>query len=332
MAETIPSYALIGSGKVEAGSALALLDDYLPDSELGAFYRPATVERGPLRDVLNLIETDPDDGGLLGPDSTLPTEDVISDLLDRRDDGHDVTLIVLWPEEEDEDLREIVELAFENEIPVKNLSALLDDLDLEETAVEEEVEEPKRGRGRPKKEKTEEPEAKPEPSPVEVEQTAVESGDVWNDADAAADAKSTVVSEVKVQEVASQYFNEALMGALAGYVTNVVYKIAQENGWPLAGATVAKAVAETPVPTPAAPTAPKRGAATPSASKTRGVTDEPPFEGPYKDAKDLGPKKAYFQNEDGELRIARGRPRKGEKRIELAPSEVEEYREKGLLK
>lgn len=126
MAETsTASYAFAGSGIVNEGNASALLDDFLP-LKLGAVFRPERVPRS--NKSLSAVITWLESKDVLGPRGTVPSSDVVQSLLDRRSEGDDVTLVVIWPEEPGDDEVDLIRRAFANDIPVKNLAAALADL------------------------------------------------------------------------------------------------------------------------------------------------------------------------------------------------------------
>jgi hypothetical protein len=132
---TLTSVAIAGSGEAADETLAALLDDQLPQ-KLGAVYRPIRIPRrlAALSSAISFLESpdmlgDPDE-----PDKnfTVGTDDIIASLLARREEGDIIELYVLWPEEPDEDELKLVKAAFDNGIRVRNLSAMLKDLDPDE--------------------------------------------------------------------------------------------------------------------------------------------------------------------------------------------------------
>ena len=282
-------------------------------------------------------------------------------------------LVLLWGEEGDEDSENLATLAELKKIPIKDLTAGLDDLQFSDDAEEEPEPEPapeperprRRGRGRAEKSeeqpekpaeedkpkrgrrgrneavetedepltdddvKDEEPEPTPKrerkakPEPVEpLVHNVIEKEKSWGDAGAGHDPKPQVPPVVfEALARARQYFDAVDMSNalknLAGEIQPSPLalllgeaKTALEEFW--AGGTSDKpseAISETQE-SAAEPERPKRGR-----PRTREVTE------------------AYLLNEEeGTYRKAgRGRPRRGETRVELAPSEVERLANLGVL-
>lgn len=137
------SFAIAGNGEVDEGNAAALLDDYLPQ-KIGAVYRPERIPRSnaPLSAVVDFLES-PD---ILGPKGTVPSADLVADLLKRRSDEGDarVELIYLWPAEPTEEDKALVIAARDAGIRVVSITDAIDDLlwEPEKPAAEEPAAEP----------------------------------------------------------------------------------------------------------------------------------------------------------------------------------------------
>lgn len=209
---TLTSVGIAGSGEASDETLAALLDDQLPQ-KLGAVYRPNRMPRHlrALHSARAWLES-PD---VLGENGTVGTDDLIASLLVRREGdgteenpgGDTVELYILWPEEPSEDELALVKAAFDNDIRVRNLSAMLQDLDPDEIFP---------------------PEPEPEPTPAEA---------------AADEAAEKLGLEDKVARPAAERTpNLALLDAMATYVTTLVYDILRNEG--LLGNAKAEAIAE----------------------------------------------------------------------------------------
>jgi hypothetical protein len=134
---TRTSVAIAGSGEAADETIASLLDDQLPQ-KLGAVFRPNRMPRHlkALHSARAWLES-PD---VLDENGTVGTDDIIESLLSfRKGDGSEenpggdtLELYMLWPEEPTEDELALVKAAFDNDIRVRNLSAMLKDLDPDE--------------------------------------------------------------------------------------------------------------------------------------------------------------------------------------------------------
>lgn len=140
MAEHRPSsFAFGGTGDAHPENFTPLLDAFLPEdpepgvSGIGAVYRPVRVPRANsgLGKVVTWLETE------LGKRNVQASDDLIGSLLHRREQGDDVTLVMVWHEEPDDDDQKIVLAARENDIRVVDLNGALDDLTWEPEQPEE---------------------------------------------------------------------------------------------------------------------------------------------------------------------------------------------------
>lgn len=126
---TAASFAFWGSGEYDISNpdAARVLDDELPQAVKGVF-RPERVPRHnkSLSAVIDWLES-PD---ILGANGTVPVENLLEALLARREAGDTVTLVVLWPAEPADDEIAFVKEAHGAGIPIKNLCAGMDHLDL----------------------------------------------------------------------------------------------------------------------------------------------------------------------------------------------------------
>lgn len=121
--------ALAGDTDVDERNIDKLLDDWLPtDAEVKAWLpeRIGRSQKG-LKKTLNWLE----DQEII-PSRWEVGQNPITDLIDARDRGHDVYLVLLWGDDGDDTARELFEKAHEAGIPVKDLSGALDDLRYEE--------------------------------------------------------------------------------------------------------------------------------------------------------------------------------------------------------
>ena len=134
MAEHRPSsFAFSGSGDAESENFIPLLDSNLPEdpepgvSGIGAVYRPTRVPRANsgLGKVVTWLE------GELGKRNVQASDDLVASLLHRREEGDDVTLVMVWPEEPDDDEQKLVLFARAHDIRVVDLNGAFDDLQWE---------------------------------------------------------------------------------------------------------------------------------------------------------------------------------------------------------
>lgn len=134
---TLTSVAIAGSGEAADETLAALLDSQLPQ-KLGAVFRPHRMPRHlrALHSARAWLESE----DVLGENGTVSSEDLIASLLVRRNGdgtednpgGDTIELYILWPEDPTEDELALVKAAFDNDIRVRNLSAMLQDLDPDE--------------------------------------------------------------------------------------------------------------------------------------------------------------------------------------------------------
>lgn len=282
---TRASYAFAGSGEVDDGNAAALLDDLLPQA-LGAVYRPKRVPRSnkSLSAVIDWLESK----DVLGQHGTVPSEDLIGEMLTRREVGDDVTLVVIWPEEPGEDELALAKSAFENDIPVKNLAKALDDL------LQDDV-------------------FPPEPAPEAAAETVpVPDGDIQDD---------LVQATIGAFDGVAAQLAQNMVGTLELFIRRVVRdEMAKINGSGAPAAAPAKAPARGR--RPAGPsTEIEDGPAKPPAAK---------FSDGGK-ATDSTPTIKYYMNQDGQYRVAKTRPRKGEEPVELTAAQVKQLQDQGLI-
>lgn len=210
---TRKSVAIAGSGEAADDTIAALLNDHLP-LNLGAVFHPHRMPRH-LR-ALHFTRAWLESEDVLGENGTVDTEDILASLLSMRKGdgtkenpgGDDLELYVLWPAEPDKDELALVRAAFDNDIRVRNLSAMLQDLDPDEVFP---------------------PEPEPEPTPAEA---------------AADEAVEALGIEDSVPSGLPRVSDDGLLGSIAAFVTALVYDIARKEGWPIGTATV-QAIAET---------------------------------------------------------------------------------------
>lgn len=140
MAEHRPSsFAFGGTGDAHPENFTPLLDAFLPEdpepgvSGIGAVYRPTRVPRASygLGKVVTWLETE------LGKRNVQASDDLIGSLLHRREQGDDVTLVMVWPDEPDDDDQKLVLHARDYDIRVVDLNGALDDLTWEPEQPEE---------------------------------------------------------------------------------------------------------------------------------------------------------------------------------------------------
>lgn len=293
MAEiTTATYAVAGTGEVDEGNAARLLDDLLPQ-KLGAVYRPARVPRSnkALSFVISWLESD----DVLGPKGTVPSDDLTAALIARRTDGDDVTLIVLWPAEPSEEDLKLVRDAFDAEIPVKNLSAALDDL-LQDDVF------PPSGEGEATGDA---PSAESIADAVTEKVRASLGGDFGAQL---ATLLERFVRDVVVDELALRFIVVTAPASVAP--KEAVDKVAAR----LSGK--GNDAADTDVP-------PFEGPYTPVAAtfKSEAVIG----------GGDAEERVAYYMDEDGKYRRAKSRPRRGETRVMLTLEEVDQAARKELI-
>lgn len=134
--------ALAGPGDVTLAAAEALLDDWLPENDLTVFVAPAKRTHKGLKNVIKWLDD-------VGQD--YETEDDPVTALLATPEGTERYLVLLWGEEGDDATEDLLARATKEEIPVKDLTAGLDDLILEDEApapAPEPEEKPRRGRAR----------------------------------------------------------------------------------------------------------------------------------------------------------------------------------------
>lgn len=287
------SYAFAGSGDVDTGNASALLDDFLPRA-LGALYRPERVPRTQkaLSGVIDWLEG-PE---VLGENGTVASDDLIASLLERREQGDDVALIVIWPEEPSEDEIALVTTAREQDIRVLSLGDAIDDLLWEPPA--------------------------PEPDEPPAEETITPGGDIEDDL-----VQAAVGAIDGVAEQLAHSFTESL----ALFVRRIVRdELAKRDS---AAAAPAAPAEETPAKPARASRASARGRAS-TRTETDEPSGRPPATAKFSDgdkATQTTPTTKYYVNEDGHYRLAKARPRRGETPVELTPAEVKRAEEQGII-
>jgi hypothetical protein len=146
--------AFVGKGDVSEDNAKNLLDkQLLPETGEVQALLPTTIpKRGSrgLRNVATLLEEEWDI-----PIQELEPEDMVAQLLQAKEDGETVYLIIFGTD--DKLSVELAEAALDAGIGVKDMCAALDDVEFEPeppAAPEPEAEAPRRGRGRPRKDET----------------------------------------------------------------------------------------------------------------------------------------------------------------------------------
>lgn len=154
MSNTAKSWtvAFVGDGDIAMANAKQLIDQQLlpVDAQAQAILPDNIPRRGfkGLKVVRDLLENEFDIAT-----RELAPEDFVSALLDAKEDGEEICLVLLGTA--DEDAVATAEAALEGGISVKDLCAALDDVEFEEAAPEPEPEpEPARRRGRPRKDAT----------------------------------------------------------------------------------------------------------------------------------------------------------------------------------
>jgi pyruvate/2-oxoglutarate dehydrogenase complex dihydrolipoamide acyltransferase (E2) component len=298
---TTASFAFAGTGEVDEGNAAALLDDFLPQT-LGAVYRPTRVPRSnkPLSAVINWLESD----DILGPKGTVPSDDLIADLLSRRAEGDDIALVVIWPAEPSEDELTLAKAAFEAGIPVRNLAAALDDL------LQDAVFPPP-------------PPAEPEPE-APAEQNLAPTSDIQEDF-----VRAAVGTLDGVAEQLAQNFTQTLELFVRRIIRDELAK----------AAAAAEPAAKAPAAKPpakgrgrAAAKAPARTAAAEEIENGSGPATPKFQDGGQSGSDGTEEKVAYYVNPDGEYRRAKTRPRNGETRVELTLTEIDQLVQDGKIK
>lgn len=282
------TYALWGRGDIAQTNALVLLEEYVPDN-VGTVYRPEVIDRKHkgLRTVLDWFESD----DFLGQNGALPTVDLIQSLLDERNEnGDEVFLLALWPEDPTNEEFDFIEAVQAQNIMVIDMCRAMDELDLslysrpvptreekaEARAAAAEVKaEAKRARSR---KLSDEVTTESKSEPVTTESTSEEPSD------------ADLVREVIEDMFTGEELGAAILQAIDVYVENKVMEI-------LARRAVEQAE---------------------KAEYIRKQADRPPFEPPYVDEHT----KPYFRNASGALRPAVGKPRRGEILVNLTPEEV----------
>jgi hypothetical protein len=159
MARTKPqtecwTVAFVGKGDVSEDNAKNLLDKQLfPETgEIQALLPDSIPKRGSrgLRNVQTLLEDEFDI-----PVQELAPEDMVAQLLQAKEDGEVVYLVIFGTD--DKLSVELAEAALDAGIGVKDMCAALDDVEFEPEGAAEpepEPEAPRRGRGRPRKDAT----------------------------------------------------------------------------------------------------------------------------------------------------------------------------------
>lgn len=298
---THSSYAFAGTGPIDEGNAVALLNDYLPQA-LGAVLRPTRVPRSnkPLSAVVSWLEAE------LGQDAVLASDDLVAALAERLEMGDSATLVMLWPEEPSDEEKDLVTTARAADIHVVSLGDAIDDLLWE-------------------------PEAPAEP--------ATEDGPPWEtEAPAAAAAEEPAPGIQGVTPVLAQQLAVVVLSTLEALIRDVArdefHKLVVANGTRQDAAPAEAPKAEKPA---AKAPAAKPGVRGSRAAKTpveipdggekpagRGPVAAPKFSGSAAASDSDEPTTAYYVNEDGQYRKAKTRPRRGETRVGLTAAEVAE--------
>lgn len=297
LAITHTSVAFTGTGPIDEGNAVALLNDYLPQA-LGAVFRPTRVPRSnkSLSAVVAWLEDElktPD-----GKSGLIPTDDPVASLVGRRDDnGDDIVLIYLWPEEPSDEDMELVTKARAEDIRVMSLTDALDDLLWEPEPVE--------------------PEAEP----------AAEQGPPW---DENADAQPGLQEQLSAaaQAVAGT-FAQQLEATIREIVRDEIARLAAERG--IAAPDAEPATARGKASKSAAPKAASKPKGTDEINDSGGTVLSPKFQGASGGSDSEDDKITYYMSEEGRYRKAKSRPRRGEQRVPLTPAEVDDLVAKGLV-
>lgn len=187
------SVAFVGTGEVTEANVKGLLDDWLSEKDSKGNdreYNPPIIPTGIKRTHKGLARCRDWLEAEFGDDvETLPVEDIVTELLAQRNDEDDPASIYLVyiPGEDDPHLA-VVEEAIKQGIPVKDMTAGLDDFEAtERERVEEEKSAGRRTRGRARAESQPElPKADPDDPP-------------WNTDDEAAESASKASAEPDVQ-------------------------------------------------------------------------------------------------------------------------------------
>lgn len=320
------TYALWGGGHLDPKNAAVLLDEYIPDN-VGTVYRPNRITRDQagLKAALNWFES-PD---FLGEGGAVATTDPIESLLaDHEQNGDEVFLLALWPEEPTEDDFAFIEYAQNSGITVLDLSRAMDELDL---SVYTRPAPPK-----PAKEDAPKEDAKPatrrrrttKATASATETTTVPAGpDVNAVPDEIAATEPTPAPtveenpvapvEVPLPEVDQREIELQLRVANAYMALGAVQQAYTEAMIELSLYRRDKALG-TEI----------RAALEQDVREDVLFHGDVPFDGPYVGVDT----KTYYRNKDGYMRPAEGKPRRGELTVELTAQEIQDYTISGLIK
>ena len=114
--------AVAGSGEVTVDNAVALLDDWLPVENVGVLFPKLGRKDKTLRGILDWAKED--------MDVMEDQENLVAALAGAKKDGDEVYLVLAW--DDTETSSKMLEQALEVEIPVKDLTRALDDLEFED--------------------------------------------------------------------------------------------------------------------------------------------------------------------------------------------------------
>jgi hypothetical protein len=288
--------AYAGHGKTTEENVAAVLDNLLPD-ELGMVYVPEKVTRlqPGLRATVKWLE------GEVGEDGTIPVPDLIEALVTRRNEGDDVTLVMVYDAENDHDV-DLAKKAVEWGIRVIDLAAAGDDIVFEAEAAEPEPpadEQPPFEGGTPIA-----------PSPAEQIAAATQAGlDAAAQAAAqrAAEQMALPVSDGSVTLTFNVTLSPASVDAIAAAIVARMGMQAQSVVTADAPAGSAEALA------PVVPIGTVHDGSDDVAGQPEGTV-------PY-----------YYDEDKGSYRRPRGRKRDGETRVFLTPDQVKEAQAKNML-
>lgn len=310
------TYALWGGGHLDPKNAAVLLDEYIPDN-VGTVYRPARITRDQagLKAALNWFES-PD---FLGEGGAVATTDPIESLVaDHEQNGDEVFLLALWPEEPTEDDFAFIEYAQNSGITVLDLSRAMDELDLSVYT--------RPGPPKPAKEDMPKEEAKPatrrrrttKATASTAETTAVPAEVAAEPTSAPTVEENPVVPvEVPVPEVDQREIELQLrvanaymaLGAVQQAYTEAMIELSLYRRDKALGTEI-RAVLEQDM------------------REDVVFHSDVPFDGPYVGVDT----KTYYRNKDGYMRPAEGKPRRGELTVELTAQEIQDYTISGLIK
>ena len=349
---TYTSYALWGRGDVTPQNVSALLADFISE-QVGAIFRPVEVPRGGLRNALNWLES-PEQWGDGG---TIASEDLVTELMTAREaEGDEIVFIALLPADPTPEEVAFVKDVWSRGIPVFDLSAALDlvDIDNLEAVVPEPV---KKTRGRKLSD--------PKPEPFESVTTKATEGPLADELPFESPSKETAATEVVLASEAidasgpvglayeilattpaprswDQYAAESLLAeGLRSIIRQEVYKILTEEGvlniksdrdkvdelrdevTRLHDEELGKAAAKS-----------LKHNADPFAQVTSGLSymqdkyDKPQFEGPY-----TGDLTDYYMTPDGDYHLAsKGLPKRGWILAKLSDDAVVQLTAAGRIK